>query len=60
VPFNLTELMDRRRGENFQLHEQYLNPQLAKVIKTLDLIGSTSAARAVTSTTTRANGTWIC
>ena len=35
MPFNLTELMDRRRGENFQLHEKYLNPQLAKVIKTL-------------------------
>jgi acetylornithine/succinyldiaminopimelate/putrescine aminotransferase len=35
VPFDLTELLDLRRGENFQLHEKYLNPQLAKVVKTL-------------------------
>jgi len=35
VPFNLAELMERRRGENFQLHAQYVNPQLAKVLKTL-------------------------
>jgi ornithine--oxo-acid transaminase len=27
--------MQERRGENFQLHAQYLNPQLAKVVKTL-------------------------
>ncbi len=35
MPFNLTELLELRRGENFQLHEKYLNPQLAKVVKTL-------------------------
>ncbi|MGA2294661.1 MAG: aspartate aminotransferase family protein [Acidimicrobiales bacterium] len=35
MPFNLNELMESRHGENFQLHAQYLNPQLAKVVKTL-------------------------
>lgn len=35
MPFNLTELLELRQGENFQLHEKYLNPQLAKVLKTL-------------------------
>jgi ornithine--oxo-acid transaminase len=33
--FDLGELLRRRHGENFQLHAKYLNPQLAKVIKTL-------------------------
>jgi ornithine--oxo-acid transaminase len=35
MPFNLSELLEQRHGENFQLHTQYLNPQLAKVVKTL-------------------------
>lgn len=35
MAFNLAELMEKRRGENFTLHSQYLNPQLAKVVKTL-------------------------
>jgi acetylornithine/succinyldiaminopimelate/putrescine aminotransferase len=35
MPFNLSELLESRHGENFQLHAQYLNPQLAKVVKTL-------------------------
>ncbi len=35
MPFNLNELLTSRHGENFQLHEKYLNPQLTKVIKTL-------------------------
>ena len=35
MPFNLSELLEERRGENFQLHARYLNPQLTKVIKTL-------------------------
>jgi ornithine--oxo-acid transaminase len=37
VPFNLTELMESRHGENFQLHSEYVNPQLAKVLKTLGM-----------------------
>ena len=35
MPFNLPELLQRRHGENFQLHSEYVNPQLAKVLKTL-------------------------
>jgi acetylornithine/succinyldiaminopimelate/putrescine aminotransferase len=35
MPFHLDELLTSRHGENFQLHEKYLNPQLTKVIKTL-------------------------
>jgi acetylornithine/succinyldiaminopimelate/putrescine aminotransferase len=35
VPFNLAQLLEQRHGENFQLHARYLNPQLAKVVKTL-------------------------
>jgi ornithine--oxo-acid transaminase len=35
MSFNLAQLLDQRRGENFQLHAKYLNPQLAKVVKTL-------------------------
>jgi acetylornithine/succinyldiaminopimelate/putrescine aminotransferase len=35
MPFNLSELMESRHGENYQLHAQYLNPQLARVVKTL-------------------------
>jgi ornithine--oxo-acid transaminase len=37
VPFNLAELMQSRHGENFQLHTEYVNPQLAKVLKTLGM-----------------------
>ena len=35
MSFDLKELLEQRHGENFQLHAQYLNPQLAKVVKTL-------------------------
>jgi acetylornithine/succinyldiaminopimelate/putrescine aminotransferase len=35
MSFNLAQLLETRHGENFQLHAQYLNPQLAKVVKTL-------------------------
>jgi acetylornithine/succinyldiaminopimelate/putrescine aminotransferase len=35
VPFDLAELLEGRRGENFELHARYLNPQLTKVVKTL-------------------------
>lgn len=35
MSFDLAELLDRRRGENFQLHAKYLNPQLTRVVKTL-------------------------
>jgi ornithine--oxo-acid transaminase len=35
MAFNLSELLADRDGENFQLHSKYMNPQLAKVVKTL-------------------------
>jgi len=35
MTFKLSELLEQRHGENFTLHAQYLNPQLAKVVKTL-------------------------
>ncbi len=35
MAFDLQSLLRDRQGENFTLHEQYLNPQLAKVVKTL-------------------------
>ncbi len=35
MSFKLSELLADRDGENFQLHSKYLNPQLAKVVKTL-------------------------
>ena len=37
MSFELRELMDARRGENFRLHSEYLNPQLAKVLKTVGM-----------------------
>jgi ornithine--oxo-acid transaminase len=35
MTFDLTELLKRRHGENFDLHAKYLNPKLAKVVTTL-------------------------
>ncbi|MHB1986727.1 MAG: aspartate aminotransferase family protein [Acidimicrobiales bacterium] len=37
MSFDLESLMDARRGENFQLHQEFLNPQLARVLKTLGI-----------------------
>ncbi|MGA2211364.1 MAG: aspartate aminotransferase family protein [Acidimicrobiales bacterium] len=37
MSFELHELMDARRGENFRLHSEFLNPQLAKVLKTVGM-----------------------
>src|ERR1039457_4403214 len=35
MTFELSSLIEARRGENFRLHSEYLNPQLVKVLKTL-------------------------
>jgi len=35
VPFDLAALLDAHRGEAYALHDEYLNPQLAKVLTTL-------------------------
>jgi ornithine--oxo-acid transaminase len=33
--FDLSKVLAERRGENFALHNQYLNPQLPRVLKTI-------------------------
>ncbi|HLI01125.1 MAG TPA: aminotransferase class III-fold pyridoxal phosphate-dependent enzyme, partial [Acidimicrobiales bacterium] len=35
MSFDLAATLERRRGENFALHSRHLNPQLARVLKTL-------------------------
>ena len=35
MPFDLDQLLRERHGEKFALHAEYLNPQLAKVLRTL-------------------------
>jgi ornithine--oxo-acid transaminase len=35
MSFNLSEILAEHEGENFQLQSKYMNPQLAKVVKTL-------------------------
>jgi len=35
MTFDLARVLEERRGENFQLHMEYMNPQLARVLKTL-------------------------
>ena len=35
MPFDLTEVLESRRGENFRLQAQYMNPQLGRVLKTI-------------------------
>ena len=35
MPFELKEVLRARQGENFRLHAQYMNPQLARVLKTI-------------------------
>jgi len=37
MPFALKEVLATRRGENFRLQSQYLNPQMARVLKTLGI-----------------------
>jgi ornithine--oxo-acid transaminase len=35
MPFDVARVLEERHGDNFALHEDYLNPQLARVLKTL-------------------------
>lgn len=35
MEFDLHALIDARRGENVRLHEQHINPQLARVLRTI-------------------------
>jgi ornithine--oxo-acid transaminase len=36
VPFELTKVLEERRGENFTLHTRHINPQLPRVLGTLE------------------------
>src|SRR5580698_1121759 len=33
--FDVAKVFEERQGENFRLHQQYLNPKLAQVLKTI-------------------------
>jgi ornithine--oxo-acid transaminase len=35
MPFDLSEVLRERHGENFRLHAQHVNPQMARMLKTL-------------------------
>jgi len=35
MPFDLSAVLEEHRGENFRLHTRYVNPQMARVLKTL-------------------------
>jgi len=35
MPFDVARVFAERSGENYALHEQYMNPQLARVLRTL-------------------------
>jgi ornithine--oxo-acid transaminase len=35
MPFDMSEVLGERRGENFRLYSQYINPQMPRVLKTI-------------------------
>ena len=35
MPFDLSQVLKERRGENFRLHSRYVSPQLPRVLQTL-------------------------
>ncbi|HEX4220706.1 MAG TPA: aspartate aminotransferase family protein [Acidimicrobiales bacterium] len=35
MPFDLAALLEQHRGENFELHTEFMNPQMAKMLKTI-------------------------
>src|ERR1039457_6013520 len=35
MPFDVADLLAARHGENFALHDRYLNPQLVRALKTI-------------------------
>src|ERR1700688_297206 len=35
MPFDLTKVLQERRGENFRLQSRYMNPQMGRVLKTI-------------------------
>jgi ornithine--oxo-acid transaminase len=36
MPFELKKLLEERKGENFSLHSKYMNPQLPRVLGTIE------------------------
>jgi acetylornithine/succinyldiaminopimelate/putrescine aminotransferase len=36
MPFDLKKVLEERRGENFTLHSKYVNPQLTRVLGTIE------------------------
>jgi len=36
MPFDLDKVLQQRKGENFSLHARYINPQLARVLGTIE------------------------
>jgi hypothetical protein len=36
VPFDLAALLAAHQGESFELHSQFMNPQLVKVLTTVE------------------------
>ena len=36
MPFELDKVLQQRKGENFSLHAKYINPQLARVLGTIE------------------------
>ena len=36
MPFDLNQVLAERKGENFSLHSKYINPQLPRVLGTLE------------------------
>jgi len=35
MPFDLSEVLRERHGENSRLHARYVNPQMARLLKTI-------------------------
>ena len=35
MPFDVADLLRARHGENFALHDEHLNPQLVRALKTI-------------------------
>ena len=48
MPFDLHRTLNERQAENFRLHSHYVNPQMARVLKTIGFDRSTSGAKAAT------------
>ena len=57
MPFELQEVLQARRGENFSLQAQYMNPQMGRVLKTIGFDPYYERGEGATSSTPRAGAT---